>query len=84
MEPKEIKQAIENAFTGAEVEVSGENCNFEARIVYQGFADKATIKQHQMVYALLGDSFQSNAIHALTLKTYTPEQWETARKTQLS
>ncbi len=84
MQPEQIKQTIETAFEGAEVEVQGEGCNFEARIVYQGFADKTTIKQHQMVYALLGDSFQSNEIHALTLKTYTPEQWETARKTQLS
>jgi len=31
------------------------------------------VKQHQMVYAALGNSIESNEIHALSLKTDCPQ-----------
>ena len=34
-----------------------------------------------MVYASLGDSFQSEALHALSVKTYTPEAWKARAET---
>jgi acid stress-induced BolA-like protein IbaG/YrbA len=84
MQIEQVKQLIEAGLPGAQVEVSGDGSHFEAIIVYDGFADKSTIKQHQMVYKTLGDSFQTNEIHALTLKTYTPTQWQTAQKLRVS
>ena len=32
------------------------------------------IKQHQRVYAALGDRMKAE-VHALSMKTYSPEQW---------
>ena len=84
MQTEDLKQLIETALEGSDVVVQGDGSNFEARIVYAGFDGLTTIKQHQLVYKALGDSFQNNEIHAMTLKTYTPEQWQQASKLQVA
>jgi acid stress-induced BolA-like protein IbaG/YrbA len=33
------------------------------------------VQQHQLVYAALGDRMKAE-IHALGMKTYTPQQWQ--------
>jgi len=49
--------------------------HFEAVIVSPEFNGKNMVQQHQLVYAALGDRMRSE-IHALSMKTYTPEQWK--------
>lgn len=48
--------------------------HFQAEVVSSAFADKNRVEQHQLVYAALGDLMRED-IHALALKTYTPERW---------
>jgi acid stress-induced BolA-like protein IbaG/YrbA len=48
--------------------------HFEAVIVSAAFSAKSMVQQHQLVYAALGDRMRAE-IHALSMKTYTPEQW---------
>jgi acid stress-induced BolA-like protein IbaG/YrbA len=48
--------------------------HFEAVIVSAAFSGKSMVQQHQLVYAALGDRMRAE-IHALSMKTYTPEQW---------
>jgi acid stress-induced BolA-like protein IbaG/YrbA len=80
MQPEQVKKMIETGLAGAQAEVkSDDNTHFEAIVISEEFTGKTTVKQHQMVYAALGDSIQSNAIHALSLKTYTPQEWEKAQ-----
>jgi acid stress-induced BolA-like protein IbaG/YrbA len=78
MQPDEIRRLIEQGLVGARVEVSGDGRHFEAVVVYAGFAGKSRIAQHRMVYGALGDRFATDTLHALALKTFTPEQWEGA------
>ena len=76
MNEEEIKRMIEAGLPGSRVTVTGDGRHFEATVVSEAFAGKAMLAQHRMVYAVLGDSFQSDAIHALSLKTRTPEEWD--------
>lgn len=48
--------------------------HFESVIVSNAFVGKSMVQQHQLVYTALGDRMRSE-IHALSMKTYTPEQW---------
>lgn len=48
--------------------------HFEADVIAESFAGKIMIAQHRMVYATLG-SKMGDEIHALALKTWTPDQW---------
>lgn len=57
------------------VKVLGDDgTHFEAVIVSPAFIGKSMLQQHQLVYAALGDRMRAE-IHALSMKTYTPEQW---------
>jgi len=68
----DIKKLIEAGLPDATVEVLGDDGqHFEARVESPSFAGKTLIAQHKMVYATLGDSFES-ALHALALKTSAP------------
>jgi len=53
--------------------------HFEAVIVSPAFEGKRMIQQHQLVYAALGDRMRAE-IHALSMKTFTPEAWAAASK----
>jgi stress-induced morphogen len=44
-------------------------------VVSPAFASRTLVQQHQLVYAAVREAMSSQAIHALALKTYTPEQW---------
>ena len=53
--------------------------HFEALIVSPSFVGKSMIQQHQLVYAALGDRMRAE-IHALSMRTLTPEQWTEVNK----
>lgn len=58
------------------IKVTGDDgTHFEAVIVSPAFTGKTMVKQHQLVYASLGDRMKSE-IHALSMKTLTPEAWK--------
>jgi len=77
MEPEEIQTMIERGLPGAEVRVSGDGRHFDAVVISDAFAGKGLLEQHRMVYATLGEKMGGD-IHALTMRTYTREQWEQA------
>ena len=58
-------------------DLTGTKDHWEAVIVSDAFSGKSRIEQHQMVYAALGE-LMAGPIHALALKTYTPESWSEA------
>ena len=79
-EPEEIKRLIEVALPGATARVvddAGDKEHFFAEVAAPQFVGKSLVGQHQLVYRALGARV-GNEIHALQLKTFTPEQW--ARK----
>ncbi len=78
LDPNELKRQIAEALPGAVVEVvdtTGTGDHFRATVISEAFAGKSMVEQHQMVYAPLRADLGSGALHALALKTFTPEQW---------
>src|SRR3954471_15345456 len=72
---QELKDRIETAFPGASAEVedlTGGGDHFRAEIVSDRFAGLSRIEQHQLVYGVFGSEV-GGAIHALSIKTSTPE-----------
>ncbi len=69
-----IQQLIEQGLPGARVHVEGDDgVHFEALVVSEAFRGKLPLARHRMVYATLGE-LMGGAIHALALKTQTPEE----------
>jgi acid stress-induced BolA-like protein IbaG/YrbA len=69
-----IKTHIETALPCELVQVEGDGHHFNAIIVSAEFRGKNMVQQHQLVYRALGDRMKQE-IHALSMKTLTPEQW---------
>ena len=76
MDPEQIRQIIENGMDTVLVKVVGEGGKYEATIVSTAFEGLSMLKQHKLVYPLLDSFIKSGEIHALSIKSYTPEQWE--------
>ncbi|SFR53243.1 transcriptional regulator, BolA protein family [Halogeometricum rufum] len=85
METSEVERLIEDGIEGAEASVTlprvpdedHEDAHFAAVVVSPAFEGKSLVQQHQMVYDALGESMTTD-IHAMELKTYTPEAYEAA------
>lgn len=81
--PQDVTTMIQTALPDAEVSVqdlTGGGDHYQVTVVSSQFAGKSLVQQHQMVYAALQQAMSSEAIHALALKTYTPETWAAARE----
>lgn len=74
----EVENTIKEHLPDARVKVedlTGGGDHLQATVISELFAGKTRVKQHQLVYSALETAIASEAIHALALKTYTPETW---------
>ena len=76
--PESIKQSITAGLACEHVEVAGDGQHWEALVVSPAFEGLSRIKQHQLVYAAMGDRMREE-VHALSMQTLTPAQWEARR-----
>lgn len=77
MPQEQVEQLLHQAFPGETVRVEnpqGDGEHYQVVIVSARFQGKSMVEQHQLVYTALGGAMRQ-AIHALALRTYTPEQW---------
>ncbi len=72
--PEQVRSYIRDSLACDHVEVVGDGHHFEAVIVSPEFRGKTRVQQHQVVYGALGDRMREE-IHALSMKTLTPEDW---------
>ncbi len=70
-----IKNSIIEKIDCSHLEVTGDGRHFDALIVSANFIGKRLIQRHQLVYAALGERMREE-IHALSLKTLTPEEFK--------
>jgi len=78
---EEIKQTIETHVPGSTAYVldpMNDGQHLEAVVVSLAFEGLTLIKQHQMVMKPLKEAF-ATSVHALGLKTLTPQQFEEKR-----
>ena len=74
MDADTIRRMIEDGLPGARAQVQGDDgVHFEATVVAEAFRGKLPLARHRMVYATLGE-LMGGAIHALQLKTLTPDE----------
>ena len=83
MRPEQIKEMIETGLPGSEAHVEGDDgTHFQAIIISADFEGLNMLKQHQLVYATLGEKMGTD-IHALSMQTFTPEEWQSKKDTQV-
>ena len=75
MTREELHSIIAAGLACHHLELSGDGRHWYAVIVSPAFAGKRLIQRHQQVYATLGGRLQTDEVHALSMKTYTPAEW---------
>ncbi len=80
IELSDIEHRIEHEIPEAEATVTQprgpeDDDHLAATVVSPAFEGESLVDQHKLVYDTL-DEYMTTEIHALELKTYTPEQYE--------
>jgi acid stress-induced BolA-like protein IbaG/YrbA len=79
MTTDEIQKLIEAGVPDSKAMVSGGEGKFEAIVISESFEDLSMVKEHQMVYATVKPQIASGELHALSIKSFTPDEWENAQ-----
>lgn len=74
--PDEVEHLIKQDYPDAEIDISGEGCDLAITVVSQRFEGQSMVKQQQGVMAALTEALSSGRLHAVTIKAYTPTQWQ--------
>ena len=79
LDPKLVESWIAHELPCAHLAVDGDGRHFEAIIVSTEFAGLSRVARQQKVNAILRERFDSGELHALSMKTLTPEEWQAQR-----
>ena len=80
----EIKAQIENGISESECfvnEFSGGTDHYAVIVVSNSFDGKTLLARHRMIMDLFKEEMNTGEVHALTIKAFTPKQWETEKNT---
>ena len=75
MTADQIKSLIAAGLVCHHLELEGDGRHWYATVVSAEFEGKRAIARHQRVYATLGTKMQTDEVHALSMKTFTPAEW---------
>ncbi len=82
--PDQVESMIKAGIPDAQIQIqdlTGGGDHYQVIVVSSQFEGKGLVQQHQIVYGAVRQAMSSEAIHALSLKTYTPETWATVGQT---
>jgi acid stress-induced BolA-like protein IbaG/YrbA len=78
MTAEQLQALIAAGLPCEHLHVEGDGRHWYATLVSAEFEGKRLIQRHQRVYATLGDKIKTDEVHALSMKTYTPAEWQAA------
>ncbi|MCD2512956.1 BolA family protein [Comamonas endophytica] len=78
MTADQLKAIISAGLPCEYLELEGDGRHWFATIVSTQFEGQRPLQRQRMVYATLGNKIQTDEVHALSMKTFSPAEW--ARK----
>lgn len=78
--PAEVENLIAKDYPDAEIMIEGQGCDLTIRVISEKFEGLMMVKQHQGVMSTLTEPLASGRLHAVTLNTYTPVQWQSKQE----
>jgi acid stress-induced BolA-like protein IbaG/YrbA len=76
--PSQVESMIKATLPDAQIQIqdlTGGGDHYQVVVVSSEFDGKGLVQQHQMVYGAVKQAMSTEAIHALSVKTYTPQLW---------
>ena len=75
MTAEELKTIIATGLPCEHIALEGDGRHWYATIVSAAFEGQRTLQRQRAVYATLGNRMQTDEVHALSMKTFTPAEW---------
>lgn len=82
--PVQVEAMIKAGLPDAQVQVqdlTGGGDHYQVLVVSSAFEGKGLLQQHQLVYGAVKAAMSTEEIHALSIKTYTPQAWAASEQT---
>lgn len=79
LDPKQLHAWIEAGLPCEYLTVDGDGHHFGAIIVSAEFAGMNRVKRQQRVYQTIRSQLDSGELHALSMQTFTPEEWKASQ-----
>ncbi|MGH1472406.1 MAG: BolA family protein [Cellvibrionaceae bacterium] len=76
MQTSDIKELIENQIEDSEATVQIEGNHIHLVVVSSAFNGLNTLKKQQLVYGAVNHLIADGTVHAVHMKTYTPDEWK--------
>jgi len=76
MKADDIKSILEQQLDKCDIKVDVDGSHVNIIVVGDIFEGKRTVQRQQLVYAALQEHIASGVIHAVNMKTYSPEEWQ--------
>jgi acid stress-induced BolA-like protein IbaG/YrbA len=78
MHAEDIKRLIEAGLKDCIAIVQGDDGrHFSVTVTSSEFINKTRIQKQQLVYATINQYIADGSLHAISIKTLTPEEWGT-------
>lgn len=76
MTNEEIATLLKTELTLADVKVKSEGSHFHIIAVDNRFENMSRVKKQQLIYGPLSDKIADGTMHAITIKTFSVDQWQ--------
>ena len=71
---EEVQAKLEKGIEDSQVSMEGDGCNCSAVIVSSAFDGLSLLQRQRLVLGLVKEEIKSGELHALSVKTFTPEE----------
>ena len=78
MSPEELQSILREKLANCEVTVGGDGYHYEVTAIGDIFEGLSAVKKQQTVYGCISDLISDGTVHAVSIKTYTPDEWAKA------
>ncbi|MCX7085880.1 MAG: Grx4 family monothiol glutaredoxin [Methylococcales bacterium] len=81
---EDAEQLVLKGIPDAKVIIDGMGCDLTVTVISTQFTDLSLVKKQQLVMATLKEPLASGKLHALSVKAYTPEEWQALSESSTS
>lgn len=75
MQASEVEKLILDQIDDVEVTVESDGSHYQVTAIGEVFAGLSPVKKQQLIYSCLNKYIIDGTIHAVIIKTYTPQEW---------
>ncbi|MDG2272513.1 MAG: BolA/IbaG family iron-sulfur metabolism protein [Halioglobus sp.] len=76
MDAAVVKTLLQNHMPECEFQVEGEGSRYDIVAIGAVFEDLRPVKKQQLVYAALTAHIADGSVHAVNIRTFTPQEWQ--------